>query len=89
MGCSVISGDLNKASFFVCFWTGRATYNVFIGLSQVPQHVLLGWVLGSLTTMARLYHFPQYKEKSESLKDIPLGLFVYPVLQAADILLYK
>ncbi|BES92920.1 tryptophanyl-tRNA synthetase [Nesidiocoris tenuis] len=57
--------------------------------SKVPQHVLLGWVLGSLTTMARLYHFPQYKEKSESLKDIPLGLFVYPVLQAADILLYK
>ncbi|CAB0006350.1 unnamed protein product [Nesidiocoris tenuis] len=60
-----------------------------ITFPQVPQHVLLGWVLGSLTTMARLYHFPQYKEKSESLKDIPLGLFVYPVLQAADILLYK
>lgn len=37
----------------------------------------------------RLAHLPQYKEKSKGLKDIPLGLFVYPVLQAADILTYK
>lgn len=57
--------------------------------SKVPEHTLLGWVLGTLTTMARLYHFPQYKEKSAALRDIPLGLFVYPVLQAGDILLYK
>lgn len=39
--------------------------------------------------MAQLAHFPQYKEKSAALKDVPLGLFVYPVLQAADILLYR
>ncbi|XP_024083006.1 tryptophan--tRNA ligase, mitochondrial isoform X2 [Cimex lectularius] len=57
--------------------------------SKVPQHAMLGWVLGTLTTMTRLYHFPQYKEKSSVLKDVPLGLFTYPVLQAADILLYK
>lgn len=37
----------------------------------------------------RLAHLPQYKEKSKDLKDIPLGLFVYPVLQAADILIHK
>ncbi|XP_073981971.1 tryptophanyl-tRNA synthetase, mitochondrial [Rhodnius prolixus] len=57
--------------------------------SKVPEHASLSWVLGTLTTMTRLYHFPQYKEKSSVLKDIPLGLFTYPVLQAADILLYK
>lgn len=57
--------------------------------SKVPEHALLGWVLGTMTTMVRLYHFPQYKEKSAALKDVPLGLFIYPVLQAADILLYK
>lgn len=39
--------------------------------------------------MARLSHLPQYKEKSATIKDVPLGLFSYPVLQAADILLYK
>ena len=31
----------------------------------------------------------QYKEKSEKMKEVPLGLYTYPVLQSADILLYK
>lgn len=38
---------------------------------------------------SRLAHLPQFKEKSASLKEVPLGLLIYPVLQAADILLYK
>lgn len=57
--------------------------------SKVPMHTELCWVLCSITTMARLAHLPQFKEKSESLKNVPLGLYIYPVLQAADILLYK
>lgn len=57
--------------------------------SDVKQHAELSWILGCLTTMPRLGHLPQYKEKSKSLKEIPLGLFVYPVLQAADVLMYK
>ncbi|XP_039293440.1 tryptophan--tRNA ligase, mitochondrial [Nilaparvata lugens] len=57
--------------------------------SKVHQHTELFWVLSSLSTMARLSHLPQYKEKSADLKDVPLGLFIYPVLQAADILLYR
>lgn len=57
--------------------------------SSVKQHAELCWILGCMTTMARLAHLPQYKEKSARLKEIPLGLFVYPVLQAADIMLYK
>ncbi|XP_053658598.1 tryptophan--tRNA ligase, mitochondrial [Anopheles marshallii] len=57
--------------------------------SAVPQHVELSWILGCLTTMARLTHLPQYKEKSANMKEIPLGLYLYPVLQAADIMLYK
>lgn len=57
--------------------------------STVPMHAELSWVLGCITTMARLQHLPQFKEKSENLKNIPLGLYIYPVLQAADILLYR
>ncbi|KAG5325148.1 SYWM protein, partial [Pseudoatta argentina] len=57
--------------------------------SKVPMHTELCWILGSITTMARLAHLPQFKEKSESLKNVPLGLYIYPVLQTADILLYK
>lgn len=57
--------------------------------SRVSEHAQFNWVLGCLTTLARLGHLPQYKEKSASLKEVPLGLYVYPVLQAADILLYR
>lgn len=57
--------------------------------STVKEHAELCWILSCLTTMARLSHLPQYKEKSAKLKEIPLGLFVYPVLQAADIMAYK
>jgi tryptophanyl-tRNA synthetase len=39
--------------------------------------------------MPRLAHIPTYKEKSATLKEIPLGLYLYPVLQAADVLLYR
>lgn len=57
--------------------------------SAVPRHAELGWVLGCITTLARLAHLPQFKEKSETVKHVPLGIYIYPVLQAADILLYK
>ncbi|KAK2576137.1 hypothetical protein KPH14_007466 [Odynerus spinipes] len=57
--------------------------------SNVSMHAELCWILGCITTMARLGHLPQFKEKSEKLKNIPLGLYIYPVLQAADILLYR
>lgn len=57
--------------------------------STVSMHAELSWVLGCMTTMPRLGQIPQFKEKSSKLKDIPLGLFTYPVLQTADILLYK
>lgn len=57
--------------------------------STVGMHTQLYWILGCITTLARLAHLPQFKEKSEMLKTVPLGLYVYPVLQAADILLYR
>ncbi|XP_066991832.1 tryptophan--tRNA ligase, mitochondrial [Anabrus simplex] len=57
--------------------------------SKVRQHTELCWILGCRTTMPRLAHLPQFKEKSSALKDVPLGLYVYPVLQCADILLYR
>ncbi|XP_068149740.1 uncharacterized protein TrpRS-m [Drosophila tropicalis] len=57
--------------------------------SAVLEHSELNWILSSLTTLPRLAQLPQFKEKSRMLKDVPLGLYVYPVLQAADIMLYK
>ncbi|CAK9827718.1 Tryptophan--tRNA ligase, mitochondrial [Anthophora retusa] len=57
--------------------------------STIPMHTQFCWVLACTTTMARLAHLPQYKEKSETLKNVPVSLYIYPILQAADILLYK
>ncbi|XP_060655221.1 LOW QUALITY PROTEIN: uncharacterized protein LOC132790633 [Drosophila nasuta] len=57
--------------------------------SAVLEHSELNWILSSLTTMPRLAQLPQFKEKSRQVRDVPLGLYVYPVLQAADIMLYK
>ena len=57
--------------------------------SDVPEHSHLYWILSCFSTLNSLYRFPQYKEKSEGMKDIPVGFLAYPVLQAADILLYK
>ncbi|XP_047097979.1 tryptophan--tRNA ligase, mitochondrial [Schistocerca piceifrons] len=57
--------------------------------SMVPRHCELLWVISCNATVARLAHFPQYKEKSASLQEVPVGLYTYPLLQTADILLYK
>ncbi|XP_050549339.1 tryptophan--tRNA ligase, mitochondrial isoform X1 [Spodoptera frugiperda] len=56
--------------------------------SAVPRHAELCWLLTCLATHARLAHLPQYKEKAATMKEVPLGLLLYPVLQAADVLLY-
>lgn len=57
--------------------------------SKVPEHTQLAWVLTCLCSVNRLGHMPTYVEKCAELKQSPAGLFLYPVLQAADILLYK
>lgn len=57
--------------------------------SQVPEHAELSWILGCLHTTARLQHLPQLKDKTAGMKETPLGLYLYPVLQCADVLLYK
>jgi len=58
--------------------------------SHVPQHTELTWILGTCTAYGDLARMTQFKEKSEQHKDnVNSGLFTYPVLMAADILLYK
>lgn len=57
--------------------------------SHVHQHAELGWVLNCLTYMGELSRMTQYKDKCAKYKSIPVGLFDYPVLMAADILLYN
>lgn len=63
--------------------------NIFIQ-SQVHQHAELAWVLNCYTYMGELSRMTQFKDKSAKHADnINAGLFTYPVLMAADILLYQ
>ncbi|WP_422486820.1 tryptophan--tRNA ligase [Gudongella sp. DL1XJH-153] len=58
--------------------------------SHVPAHAELSWVLNTITYMGQLNRMTQFKEKSKkSDENLNAGLFTYPVLMAADILLYQ
>ncbi|MCC6751273.1 MAG: tryptophan--tRNA ligase [Deltaproteobacteria bacterium] len=73
MACGV---DPNRSALFV--------------QSEVPAHTELAWVFTCVTPMGELSRQTQFKSKSEqNIDNINAGLFTYPVLQAADILLYK
>ena len=58
--------------------------------SHVPEHTELAWILNCVTSMGDLQRMTQFKDKAAQHEtNINAGLFTYPVLQAADILLYK
>jgi tryptophanyl-tRNA synthetase len=57
--------------------------------SQVQEHPELSWVLECTATMGELGRMTQFKDKSAGKESVTVGLFTYPVLQAADILLYQ
>lgn len=57
--------------------------------SDVPEHTELAWILASVTGMGELGRMTQFKEKSAAQEHVNTGLFTYPVLQTADIVLYK
>ena len=67
--------------------------NLFIQ-SYIPEHLELSWILGCVTSYGELTRMTQFKDKSAQVKSgdkdahISGGLFYYPVLQAADILIY-
>jgi tryptophanyl-tRNA synthetase len=67
--------------------------NLFIQ-SLVPEHAELSWILGCTTSYGELTRMTQFKDKTDQLREtdkeafVSLGLFAYPVLQAADILIY-
>lgn len=77
VACYIACGlDVNKAVLFP--------------QSAVMEHAMLQWALASVTPLGWLNRMTQFKEKAGKQKDnASLGLYSYPVLQAADVLLYK
>ncbi len=65
------------------------TKTVLFQQSQIPAHTELAWILASQTHMGEMKRMTQFKDKSGDKADkVSVGLFTYPVLMAADILLY-
>ncbi|TDB67032.1 tryptophan--tRNA ligase [Arundinibacter roseus] len=62
--------------------------NTFWRQSRVQEHTELAWYLNCFTPYPMLANAHSFKDKSERLADVNAGLFTYPVLQTADILLY-
>ena len=63
--------------------------HVFFRQSEVPEVCEFAWYLGCLTPYPMLANAHSFKEKSSNLAEVSAGLFTYPILMAADILLYQ
>lgn len=57
--------------------------------SDVPEHTELAWLFNAVTPVGDLERMTQYKDKSQHFESVPAGILNYPILQAADILLYR
>jgi tryptophanyl-tRNA synthetase len=66
-----------------------AKHSAMIVQSSVPAHAELAWMLTCVTPVGWLYRMTQFKAKAESQETVGDGLLQYPVLMAADILLYQ
>ena len=65
-----------------------ATSTLFVQ-SRVPEHTELAWIFNTITPLGELERQTQFKDKASRQEAVAAGLLNYPVLQAADILLYK
>ncbi len=80
---------LDTAALYLAVGIDPAKSTVFMQ-SHVPQHAELGWILNCYTQMGELSRMTQFKDKSQRYENnVTVGLFDYPVLMAADILLYQ
>lgn len=80
---------LDTAAMYLAAGLDPAKSTIFIQ-SHVPAHTKLAWLLSTITPIGELSRMTQFKEKASQQREAEtLGLFAYPVLQAADILLYQ
>jgi len=82
------AGTLQVAALYLACGIDPRQSTVFVQ-SHVPAHAELGWLLGCLATTGELGRMTQFKDKSRGQESVSLGLFAYPALMAADILLYR
>jgi tryptophanyl-tRNA synthetase len=81
------SNSLDVAALYLACGIDPEKSLVFIQ-SHVRQHAELAWILNCVTPMGWMNRMTQFKSKSEKAETVGVGLYAYPILQAADILLY-
>ncbi|MCX6809233.1 MAG: tryptophan--tRNA ligase [Candidatus Berkelbacteria bacterium] len=79
---------LELAALYLACGIDPTKSTLFVQSSR-PEHSELAWILNCFTNMGELNRMTQFKEKSENKSNYSVGLFDYPVLMAADILLYQ
>jgi len=79
---------LELAKIYLAAGIDPAKSTIFVQ-SHIPEHTELAWILNTITKIPELERMTQFKDKSQDQRqNINAGLFSYPVLMAADILLY-
>ena len=79
---------LNVAATYLAAGVDPARCDIFVQ-SEVPEHAELGWILSTIIKISELERMTQFKDKSiKRGENVGVGLFTYPALMAADILLY-
>ncbi|CDS40033.1 tryptophanyl tRNA synthetase [Echinococcus multilocularis] len=88
LGSALLACGIDPALKFEDSTAKRKT--ILFPQSSVNGHCELAWILASQCTVNRLAHLPQWREKSEAAGQVgaSVGLFTYPLLMAADVLLY-
>jgi len=79
---------INTAKAYLALGVDPKKSTIFVQ-SHIQEHVELAWILNTITKMAELERMTQFKDKSAQHKITNVGLFSYPILMAADILLYN
>lgn len=79
---------LNLAMIYLAAGIDPEKSTIFIQ-SHVPAHAELGWILNTMTPLGELERMTQFKDKKDKQSEVFAGLFNYPTLMAADILLYQ
>lgn len=79
---------LKMAALYIACGVDPEKSTIFVQSSR-PEHAELAWILNCHASMGELQRMTQFKEKSEKQKNYSVGLFDYPALMAADILLYQ
>ena len=81
------TGSLEAATLLLAAGLDPERCTIFLQ-SHVPEHPRLTWLLECTATMGELRRMTQFKDKAGAQEGVRVGLFTYPVLMAADILLY-